>query len=204
MYRIVAGVILLAGLPFILISLPWMLARFKEFFSFENEFVMDAASLRRWSNGEIDVYYEHIDRDYQRYNHDEEGIKARLISLLAVNGVILALMAAFIINVMDVPLILYTSTAAMIFLFVSVLFIIWGLHPVEREEVSIFSHQEDYQWNQRDRYVLKRKILEDLLFSLASLRRVYIRKVRRLWGALFSFTTAIIVMMCIFCMLLFA
>jgi len=208
-YRIIIGVILLAVLMFILICAGkklkiLTLKGLKEYFYFKHHRTMNVdCSLELWSVGSIDVYYEHVKRNYDRYTSGEERLMGRAISLLAVNGVILTLIAAFIINILGNSFVLCTSVSAMIFIFVSVLFIIWGLHPKLREEVSIFSHQTDYRWH-GTQHDLTRKILIDLLFSLESLRTVYVRKVRRFWGATFFFATAMITMMVAFCLLLIA
>jgi len=206
-YWIIIGVILLAVLTFVLICVGkkseiLTLNGLKKYFYFEDDRTMNVDhSLELWSVGSINVYYEHIKRDYDRYTSGEERLMGRAISLLAVNGVILTLIAAFIINILDNSFVLCTSVSAMLFIFISVLFIIWGLRPRLREEVSIFSHQTDYRWH-GTQYDLTRKILIDLLFSLESLRMVYVRKVRRFWGATFFFTVAMITMMVTFCLLL--
>jgi hypothetical protein len=206
-YWIIIVVLLLAALSFVSICIGKKLEilppeGLKEYFYFKDDRTMNVDhSLDLWSVGSISVYYEHIKRDYDRYTSGEERLMGRAISLLAVNGVILTLIAAFIINVLDNSFVLYTSVLAMMFIFISVLFIIWGLHPKLRDEVSMFSHQTDYRWH-GTQHDLTRKILIDLLFSLESLRTVYVRKVRRFWGAMFFFTTAMITIMAMFCLLL--
>jgi len=206
-YWIVIGVILLAAVPLILICAGkkleiLTLKGLNGYFYFKDDRTMNVDhSLDLWSVGSINVYYDHIKRDYDRYTSGEERLMGRAISLLAVNGVILTLIAAFIINILENSFVLYTSVLAMLFIFISVLFIIWGLRPRLREEVSMFSHQTDYRWH-GTQHDLTRKILIDLLFSLESLRTVYVRKVRRFWGATFFFTAAMITMMVTFCLLL--
>jgi len=212
-YEVIACVILLVISPFILLSIPWKKIpwknlsqkKLKEDLIISHNPKMDISDLDDWNNDSIILYYELIKDEYKRYNVNEDEINQRSTSLLAVEGVILALMVAFLNPTTDTPIILFLFVTSAILLFVSILFIVWAIRPVNRKVLDLHGHKEcnagdenSYYPFRKDPNGLKKAILHDMLIFTESLNEIYPRKVKRFACALYFFIVAMLVLVLMF------
>jgi hypothetical protein len=200
-YWIIIGVVLLVSLPFLLIHVPWKkisLKGFKGYVSIIHCPKMEISDLDDWDNGPIELYYGLIKDEYKRYDNNEDEINLRSTSLLAVEGVVLALMVAFLNQISEatfvVLLLFVTST---VLLLVSLVFIVLAIKPQTRKVLDPHSHKECFDENgngyrpfRKDPDGLKKAILHDLLVFTESLSEIYPKKVNRFACALYLFIIA--------------
>jgi len=158
---------------------PSLSERLKNTLLIRSETRLNQGELDDWSDEPLDTYYEHISKEYARYNSNEDEIHSRATALLAVSGVILTLMASFIVPASDNNVSLFLSIGSVLMLLLSTAFIFWAIRPANRDIVSMYSHQTDYRQYKNDNSTLKKKMLSDLLRATESLAEVYTKKVER-------------------------
>ena len=137
-----------------------------------------------WNGGQIETYLLLMRReiDFERCNEDE--IHQRGCSLLGTIGLVLTLLAAFVIP-KDVSInVLYAASIAMTLLVIAAYFTIGSVKPLRRARISTASHSGNYK-DAKTEDELKVIILRETIFELDQLKVIVSRKVKMFTHSLY-------------------
>ena len=150
-----------------------------------------------WKPECVDEYMSVIKEELRFIRDNENEIHVRSGSLLALNGIILALIVSFTDHgIIASSLVKFFIITSVLSFLLSAFFMFWSMRPSRRQQISYLSHETDYCRSRKDEKAIRSRILNDLVISIETLDEVYRKKVNRfevgLHFAMFGLITIVV------------